>query len=200
MPLQLSQPALVVVDMQEHFRSCALDIVPRVNEAIALARQLDLPIFYSQHGHPNPAEDHDHNVLVAYLGPDNSIKTGSTAYQLLPELDLDPVKDTKISKQVYDAFLGKPSLEQLLKDNGRNGIIVTGVCTNLCCETTARSAVCRGFPIIFLQDANATYTEDMQEATLLNIECGFGEVLTLSEVKKRIDEKGLERAFPVGQQ
>lgn len=38
------------VRRQEHFRSCALDIVPRVNEAIALARRLNLPIFYSQHG------------------------------------------------------------------------------------------------------------------------------------------------------
>lgn len=46
-------------------------------------------------------------ACIAYLGPENSIKTGSAAYQLLPELDLDPVKDTKISKQVYDAFLGE---------------------------------------------------------------------------------------------
>jgi hypothetical protein len=38
---------------QEHFRQIAEGIVPQVNDAIALARELDMPVYYSQHG-PNP--------------------------------------------------------------------------------------------------------------------------------------------------
>lgn len=41
--------------------------------------------------------------------------------------------------------------------------------TNLCSETTARSAFVRDFDVIFLSDGNATLTPEMHEATLLNL-------------------------------
>jgi len=50
-----------------------------------------------------------------------------------------------------------------------------------------------------VHDANATYTKDMHDATLVNIECGFGEAITLNEVKQRIEQRGLEDAFPIGE-
>jgi hypothetical protein len=46
----LLQKALGRFRRQEHFRQTAEGIVPQVNGAIALARRLDLPIYYSQHG------------------------------------------------------------------------------------------------------------------------------------------------------
>jgi len=74
MPMRIDKPALVVIDMQEDFREFAEGIVPQVNDAIALARGLKMPIYYSQHGHPDPATDHNRNVIVSYLGAANSIK------------------------------------------------------------------------------------------------------------------------------
>lgn len=112
------------------------------------------------------------------------------------------------SKRTYDAFQGT-ELEGLLRRRGVDAVIVGGVMTNLCCETTARwcgrglggagpgphgmspamtprrSAFTKDFEVVFevvfLRDGNATATEEMQRATLLNIGFGFGRVLSCVE-------------------
>ncbi len=48
-------------------------------------------------------------------------------------------------------------------------VVISGVLTNLCCETTARSAFVKDFNVFFLSDGNATASEEMHKATLLNL-------------------------------
>lgn len=71
---------------------------------------------------------------------------GSKAWMLLPELatkDGDTVLDEKCT---YDMF-HNTRLKQLLDDQGVDTVVISGVMTNLCCETTARYAfVVRHFP------------------------------------------------------
>ena len=43
--------------------------------------------------------------------------------------------------------------------------------TNLCCETTARSAFVKDYDVIFLSDGTATASKEMHNATLLNLVC-----------------------------
>ena len=70
--------------------------------------------------------------------PPPSPRYGSPAWQLLPELRRHPGQDAVItSKRTYDAFQGTDLL-QLLQRLGCGTVIVGGVMTNLCCETTAR--------------------------------------------------------------
>ncbi len=45
--------------------------------------------------------------------------------------------------------------------------------THLCCETTARSAFCRGFSVIFPPDATASYNRGLHQASLLTLCHGF---------------------------
>ncbi|RIB07937.1 isochorismate hydrolase [Gigaspora rosea] len=59
---------------------------------------------------------------------------------------------------------------------GIKTLIISGVKTNLCCETTARRAFDENYDIVFIEDATAT---DMHEATLLNIGYGYGVVTTV---------------------
>ena len=54
--------------------------------------------------------------------------------------------------------------------------IFAGVMTNLCCETSAREAFCRGFRVKFVADATSTGDETMQLATLRNLAFGFADV------------------------
>lgn len=77
-----------------------------------------------------------------------------------------------VEKNTYSAF-GKTDLEERLVDLGVKEVIVSGVMTNLCCETTAREAFVRGFRVFFSADATATVNEELHEATLKNMAYGF---------------------------
>lgn len=67
--------ALLVIDMQEHFRTGAAErIVKRINCLIDACAARDVPIFFTQHGHPKPVEEEKTNVLVHWWGAENSIK------------------------------------------------------------------------------------------------------------------------------
>ncbi|CAG8763743.1 1572_t:CDS:2, partial [Dentiscutata heterogama] len=66
------------------------------------------------------------------------------------------------SKTRYDAFY-KTELNSLLTSLGIETLIISGVLTNLCCETTARSGFNQDYNIIFLDDATAADDEEMQK-------------------------------------
>ncbi len=88
-----------------------------------------------------------------------------------------------IVKTQYDAFY-KTNLEKLLKKFKAKQVVVTGVMTNLCCETTARNAFMKGFEVFFVIDGTATQNEMMHRATLINLTYGFAiPVLTENLIK-----------------
>ena len=81
-------------------------------------------------------------------------------------------KVTVIEKSQYDAFMGT-SLEHDLEESGIAQLVITGVMTHLCCESTARAAFMRGFNVFFTIDGTATYNRKFHEASLLNLAHGF---------------------------
>jgi len=89
-------------------------------------------------------------------------------------------------KSRYDAFQGT-RLEELLRHLNIQTVIVGGVMTNLCCETTARRAFVLDFDILFLKDGTATSDKKLHDATLLNISFGFGKIHTCQEVTEILE-------------
>jgi nicotinamidase-related amidase len=86
-----------------------------------------------------------------------------------------------LPKTQYDAFF-ETGLDDLLESLGVRQVVVTGVMTHLCCETTARSAFVRGYEVFFTVDGTATYTEAFHRATLLNLSHGFAVPVTVGEI------------------
>lgn len=87
-----------------------------------------------------------------------------------------------VEKSTYSAFR-KTGLEEKLVEMGVDEVIVTGVMTNLCCETTAREAFIRGFRVFFSTDATATSDIDLHEATLKNMAYGFAYLIDCNSLK-----------------
>ena len=176
--------ALVIIDMQEHFRSCAVPLVPRLAHLASSARATGVPVIWTQHGHPDPAADASHSNLVRWWGPDDSIELGSPAWQLLPGLGVDGQTDTVIDeKRTYDAF-HETRLEQLLRGAGRTAIVIGGVMTELCCETTARSAFVKKFDVVFLSDGTGTDSPAHHRAALAALKFGFATIATCAQVER----------------
>ena len=93
-----------------------------------------------------------------------------------------------VKKNQYDAFYNT-NLEQILHKNKINQIIVCGVLTNICCETTARNGFVRGFEVFFTIDGTAAYTEEHQMATISNLSYGFAIPILLDELFDILSEK-----------
>ncbi len=86
-----------------------------------------------------------------------------------------------IIKSQYDAFYNT-DLEKTLHNKGISQIIISGVMTHLCCETTARSAFIRGFDVFFGIDLTATYNKDFHLSSLINLSHGFATPVLCNDI------------------
>ncbi|MHC4932736.1 MAG: isochorismatase family protein [Planctomycetota bacterium] len=172
----LDRAALLVIDMQEYFRSIAAPVLPPVAALIGRLRERGVPILYTQHGHDDPEQDGG----MLYEWWDDHILVGSAEWNLLPEIaprEGEPV----LRKKRYSAFHGT-DLADRLRSGGVTDLVIAGVMTNLCCETTARDAFVNDFRVFFLSDGTATAGSAMHEASLRNLEYGFATILGCEEI------------------
>ncbi len=89
--------------------------------------------------------------------------------------------DLVVTKHRYDAF-HNTDLDLILRTNGIRTVILTGVVTNVCVETTARAAFVRDYYVVVAEDGTAAYVPEDHIATLRNIDRFFGEVITIHDL------------------
>jgi ureidoacrylate peracid hydrolase len=89
--------------------------------------------------------------------------------------------DDVIVKHRYSAFVGT-ELDPLLRAQGVENLLVTGVTTNVCVDSTARHAYMLDYHIVVVSDCTASYSEAPHLATLDNIRRAFGRVATSGEI------------------
>jgi ureidoacrylate peracid hydrolase len=86
-----------------------------------------------------------------------------------------------VTKHRYGAF-ESTDLDLTLRSRGIRTVIMTGIATNVCVETTARQAFLRDYYVVFTSDCTATYSQAQHDAALFNIDQFFGQVVTSEEV------------------
>lgn len=148
-------------------------ILPGVNALMRAYAARDLPVFLTRH--VNTPEDAG---LMARWWRD-LITEDDPLSKIDPRLERGNA--IEIRKTRYDAFLDSP-LEACLRQRDVRRVVVCGVTTHLCCETTARAAFMRGFEVFFTVDGTATYTEAFHRASLLNLAHGFATPVLVREV------------------
>lgn len=89
--------------------------------------------------------------------------------------------DPVVTKHRYSAFL-RTDLETVLRTAGIRTVVLAGVATNVCVETTARDAFMRDFYLVLPADGTAAYSEAEHEATLSTIDRYFGQVASIAEI------------------
>jgi ureidoacrylate peracid hydrolase len=97
-------------------------------------------------------------------------------YRVKPRAD-----EAIVTKHRYGAFEGT-DLDLILRSRGIRSVIMTGVATNVCVETTARQAFMRDYYVVFTGDCSATFSQAQHEAALLNIDQFFGQVVSSDEI------------------
>jgi nicotinamidase-related amidase len=91
-----------------------------------------------------------------------------------------------IDKNSSSPFNGT-GIDQLLRNLGINTLVVTGMATDMCVETTSRDAADRGYKVIAVEDAVATFVEQHHYAALSSIARVFTKVWKTADVLHALD-------------
>ncbi len=175
--------ALLVIDMQRYFLEsdshafipAATGIVGNVASIIEAYRHRDLPLIFTRHANRrgSPA-----GSMERWWG--DVLYEDDKLSEISPALAPEPGEHV-LRKSRYSAFVGT-DLEDRLRRLGIERVLITGVMTHLCCETTARDAFMRDFDVFLVIDGTASKSEDLHTASLRTLADGFAMPVTTEEV------------------
>ena len=137
------RPALLIIDMQVGLFNSPDNpygrdrVLANINQLIQKAREAGAPIFAARHTGP--------------LG--SPIEPGSPLWQLLPDLKVDADADTVFDKTKSSCFLGT-GLAERLAEAGVNELVIVGMKTQYCIDTTCRVAAELGFEPVLVADGH----------------------------------------------
>ncbi len=184
-PLVLSRPALLLVDLQKYF--CQKEgraYLPGVERILRTAQKLlnafvekDLPTIVTIHRGNSPS-------MVRWWN--NVVDDDQT------EPCLDCRGSIILYKDSYDAF-HMTDLEEILRKRKIEQLVLGGVMTHLCVETTARSAFVRGFDVIVVEDVCWDKNDWYHFAALKNLAHGFGVITNSGELLCALGSLELDR-------
>jgi len=182
------KPALLVIDMQRYFcepggPAYGLDFEVVLEQCNSLTRAFGkrrFPVFatryYSEGGN---------DPTVKWWGA--TLEKESEWVELDPRLELPPGA-VVLDKHLYGTFTST-NLDARLKKLGCDSVVVCGVMTDLCCETTAREAFQFGYNVYFAGDGTATSDPLLHFSALATLAHGFAYILTVDEILELLGGK-----------
>jgi len=125
----------------------------------------------------------DHFVNAANRGPAvEALIAGSRWHELSSDATVAP-EDRVLDKHRFSAFARNPyDLEDLLRSQGIDTVIVAGTATNICCESTVRDAMMRDFRTYMPHDAVSAPREDGHLAGLRSVMQAFADIRPIEEI------------------
>lgn len=137
--------ALLVIDVQNEYFTGALPITHPAGHLDRILEVMDaaagkIPTIVVQHHFPGPGRP--------------IFQKGTPGWELHPEVDGRP-RDLLVEKTLPGSFTNTP-LDAWLRERGIDTVAIAGYMTHMCCDTTARQAVHRGYNVEFLRDATGT--------------------------------------------
>jgi ureidoacrylate peracid hydrolase len=190
-----SKASLIVIDMQNSFckpegrvaaigldtSQCAAAIEPCA-QVVASARAAGMPVIYTRYVYePDYA---DGGVMVQHMMPElaecQALKAGSEDAEIVPELS-PTADDIVIDKNRPSSFYGT-RLDSVLAEIGRPQLLVCGVTTNCCVESTVRDASHRDMQVFVVGDACGELDEERHRVSLRTMGMLFGDIISVSDV------------------
>ncbi len=164
--------ALLIVDVQnglfniDDFSIFREDIlIKNIQILLEKARKADVPIFYIQHNDPKGKR----------------LENGTENWKIRSEIT-PRFEDTIIQKYNSDSFLDT-ILDEELHKREITRLVIAGLATPMCIDTTVRSAVSHGYNVVLIQDAHSTIDSEVLKAS--QIVAHHNDVLQwFSELKK----------------
>jgi ureidoacrylate peracid hydrolase len=188
--------AVLVVDMQRAFFDnndslgrAGLDVtplraaIPGCVKLVDMARSNEVPVIFTRYVY---------SVGMVDFGPirgkkaqervnSNSLGYGTEEVEIIPELGVRST-EVVIDKSRPSSFYAT-RLEPVLNGLGVRNLVICGVTTNICVETTARDAGQRDYGTYVVRDAVAEFTKERNDHALFTIDWSFGQVVELADIE-----------------
>jgi ureidoacrylate peracid hydrolase len=190
--IEPTRTALLNVDMQNCFvegypvsAPGGRALLDRINELTEACRAAGVLVVHARHV---LRPDGSNAGILAEIPPvaAGMINKGSPSAEFHSNLTMQDA-DIVLEKPRFGCFHGT-DLELLLRSKGIDTVIISGISTNVCCETTAREAAVRDFRVIFLSDGTATFgigdlsADEIQKASCTTVGFVFGRLATIDDV------------------
>jgi nicotinamidase-related amidase len=181
-----SKVALVIIDMQRDFLEHGgfgdalgndvmqlRSIVPTVKKLLETFRSLNLPIIHTIEAHspdlsdcpPSKLNRGKGNLKIGDQGSMGRILiVGEDGNNPIPELT-PKENEIVIVKPGKGAFC-RTNLEEILQQEGITHLLITGVTTEVCVQTTMREANDRGYECLLIEDGTASYFPEFKQSTI----------------------------------
>jgi ureidoacrylate peracid hydrolase len=194
--------ALVVVDMQIYFMGegqpsecpIAREIVPNVNRLAEATRRNGGKVIWIQ-THSGPDSLDFWSVYYERMTPGSSqarvdgMSPGGSGFDIWPDLEVRD-DDVIVPKTRFSAFMPDPTFfDGILKENGIDTLLITGVSTCTCCESTARDGMMLNYRTMMITDGCAAPNDELHNATMNQFYLQFGDVQSTDEVIALLDRK-----------
>lgn len=191
--------ALLIVDMQNAFihqdgsmakmgvdvsrTATVIEPIKKLKEAF---KKQNRPVIYIQHTHRPDGSD---GGMVAKVFPPimglGHCFEGTFDAEITETLAPDD-DDYIVKKHRYSAFY-HTKLEDVLRGLGIEQLVVTGLATNVCVESTIRDAFYRDYNVFVPREATASFTEEAEKGAFGNFEFAFARVTTVEEMRKSLN-------------
>jgi ureidoacrylate peracid hydrolase len=185
--------ALLNIDVQNYFVQAAYEgdrVIGRVNQLAHVCRDAGILVIHTRHAFR--PDGSNVGLLGEFVPPirAGTLNEGSQSAALHPNLVVDP-SDVVIVKPRFGAFHGT-DLEVILRACGVDSVIISGIATNVCCDTTAREANARDLRVFFMSDGTTVAGRggdpgEAQRRTLELVGELFAQVLSVDEMVAKID-------------
>lgn len=175
-------PALIVIDVQQGFADPRWgarknpDCESNILRLLTAWREMGGPIVLVRHDSSSP---------------ESPLRPGQPGNDFME--GIDGAHDLLVAKSVNSAFYGEPDLHAWLDRSGIREVVICGITTNHCCETTARMAGNLGYDVIFVLDATHTFdrtgpdgatitADELARVTAANLDGEFARVMSTPDV------------------
>jgi ureidoacrylate peracid hydrolase len=185
--------ALLVVDVQNDFVSpegsagkrgedvsAAMAIIPNLTSLIDEARRVGLTIVYIRTTHSEWTDTPSWIHRGSQRSGLTTCREGTWGAEFYPGISPLP-SERVVIKHRYSAFINT-DLNTVLKAKNIQSVLVCGVATNVCVETTARDAYMYDYYVTMIEDCSAAYETKLHLGTLENMRRHFGLVAASEEI------------------
>jgi ureidoacrylate peracid hydrolase len=186
-----AKSAVIVVDVQNDFcraegalgkagesTAAALEMIPNLQRLLTAARANGTAVIFVRTIHESVTDSSAWTWRMAgSVGNCCRKNTWGAEFTEVAPLPDEPV----VIKHRYSAFINT-RLDSVLRTLKVENLIMTGVSTNVCVESTARHGYMLDYNIVFMSDCTAAFSAAEHEMSLYNMRTHFGVVATADEV------------------
>ena len=190
------EPEPILESVKKYRTSCGAegwDCVHRIKHLLELAREKNVPVFYTVSERRPDLLDSGIQVRKSYRGQEKSGVAGTRATQIVEEVAPRP-QDMLISKRKPSAFFGTPLMSHL-NFLDVDTVIITGCTTSGCVRATAVDAYAYNFHTVVVEDCVFDRFQSSHAINLWDLNAKYADVVSMEEVKAYLEDLPVREPF-----